>query len=73
VILFATARGPIYRVPDSGGSPAPATRLDEARKEGGHFNPWFLPDGRHFLFEAVGPSAGATIRVSALDTLEARC
>ena len=28
VILFATARGPIYRVPDSGGSPAPATAAE---------------------------------------------
>lgn len=69
VILFSTARGPIYRVPDVGGSPAPATRLDEARQEGAHFNPWFLPDGRHFLFEATGPSDTQTIRVGSLDTL----
>jgi len=72
VILFSTAAGPIYRVPDSGGSPAPATRLDETKQEGGHFDPWFLPDGRHFLFEAAGPSNSLTIRVGSLDTQQSK-
>jgi serine/threonine protein kinase len=71
-ILFCTGHGPIYRVPDSGGSPVPATRLDEARQEAGHRSPWFLPDGRHFLFAADGPMETYTIRVGSLDSLESK-
>jgi eukaryotic-like serine/threonine-protein kinase len=37
-------------VPASGGAPAPATRLNSARKEISHRYPQFLPDGRHFIY-----------------------
>ena len=52
-ILFAAATGPIYRVSVSGGTPVPVTRLDSLRRS--HRRPFFLPDGRYFLFslEAV--------------------
>jgi len=54
VILFAPdAGGPIYRIPASGGRPAPATTLDPARKEYGHRFPTFLPDGKHFLYASL--------------------
>lgn len=45
-ILFGSASG-LYRVPAAGGSPAPF-----ALRTGGMAGrwPWFLPDGRHFLF-----------------------
>ncbi len=71
VILFGTSRGALYRVPDTGGSPTPATKLDEARQENSHDFPWFLPDGHHFLFEAVSrplPPDHVTIRVGLLDS-----
>jgi hypothetical protein len=37
----------------SGGSPEPLTHLDAANHEIAHFSPWFLPDGRHFLYSAL--------------------
>jgi len=51
VILFAPAvDGPIFRVSASGGVPSPVTKLDRARGESSHRFPFFLPDGRHFLY-----------------------
>ena len=59
VIVFAPdAGGPLYRIPASGGTPTPATTLDESRKEYGHRFPAFLPDGEHFLFAALPGKAG---------------
>ena len=57
VILFApTPRDGILQVSSAGGTPSPATRLDETRQEIGHRLPVFLPDGRHFLFlSSSGP------------------
>jgi eukaryotic-like serine/threonine-protein kinase len=75
VILFSIGPGPIYRVPDTGGSPIPATRLDDASKEIAHIYPWFLPDGRHFLFEAgglPGVSNNMTIRIGSLDSQDSK-
>ena len=60
VILFApSAREGILQVSSAGGTPSPATRLDETRHEFGHRFPVFLPDGRHFLFVS---SSGAELR-----------
>ncbi len=51
VIVFASATaGGLSRVPASGGVPSPVTELDSARQEISHRWPWFLPDGKHFLF-----------------------
>jgi Tol biopolymer transport system component len=50
-IVFAPdASGGLYRVSDAGGTPVPVTTLDASRKEQSHRYPWFLPDGRHFVF-----------------------
>ena len=55
VIVFAPNNaGGLARVPANGGSPTPVTTIDIARKERGHRYPQFLPDGKHFLFVAVG-------------------
>ena len=51
-ILFGYNAGGLYRVAQSGGVPAKATTSDEAHGELGHLRPWFLPDGRHFLYVA---------------------
>jgi Tol biopolymer transport system component len=53
VIIFGRITSPLFRVPAAGGTPAPLTQLDAARQESAHFAPWFLPDGRHFLYAAV--------------------
>ena len=49
VIVFASGpNSPLYRIPDTGGTPAAATKAPPAG-EGFRF-PEFLPDGQHFLF-----------------------
>jgi len=55
VILFApTANGPILRIPAGGGAVSPVTKLRPS--EVSHRLPWFLPDGRHFLYSATHAS-----------------
>ncbi|MGA2715640.1 MAG: protein kinase, partial [Bryobacteraceae bacterium] len=69
MILFAPGNnGPLLKVASSGGTPSPATSL-EATKSRNHRFPWFLPDGRHFLFEGL-VGADAVLRVGALDSRE---
>jgi len=75
VILFMPKNGPLYRVPASGGTPSPVTRLDEASGDTVHWNSFFLPDGRHFLYHAVGsktagPTYARAIYVGSLDPTE---
>jgi eukaryotic-like serine/threonine-protein kinase len=41
---------PLHRVDASSRDPKPLTTLDHERGEVGHQWPWFLPDGRHFVF-----------------------
>jgi serine/threonine protein kinase/Tol biopolymer transport system component len=53
VILFGTGISGLYRVSAGGGTPAPATVLDSKAGERRHSSPWFLPDGRHFLYTAI--------------------
>ncbi|MEK6325178.1 MAG: protein kinase [Acidobacteriota bacterium] len=40
----------LYAVSAAGGVPTPVTSLDSSRQELGHQWPYFLPDGRHFLY-----------------------
>ena len=58
VILFSQATEAIYRVSALGGTPAPATTLDLQAGETQHWAPFFLPDGKHFLYLAVGSKNG---------------
>jgi Tol biopolymer transport system component len=58
VILFAPSTNqPLYRVPATGGTPAPVTSLDLSKGVTTHRWPQFLPDGRHFLYVAGSPAA----------------
>jgi Tol biopolymer transport system component len=50
VILFGNPSGPIMRVSAAGGVASPVTALEASRKEAFHVFPFFLPDGRHFLY-----------------------
>jgi Tol biopolymer transport system component len=57
VILFAPAvagESGLFRVPATGGSAVRVTTLDSARGETNHVWPYFLPDGRHYLYETSG-------------------
>ncbi|HEV8230947.1 MAG TPA: protein kinase [Thermoanaerobaculia bacterium] len=50
-ILFGpSARHHLMRIPAAGGKPVAVTRLEEGEVE--HSWPWFLPDGRRFLYRA---------------------
>jgi len=71
-IVFApTPLSVLYRVPASGGQPAAVTRPDASRRETSHRYPYFLPDGRHFLYMASIPGSEENpmnaIRVASLD------
>ncbi len=59
IIYGSTAVGPIWQVKDDGGKVTAATALDAAREESTHRYPWFLPDGKHFLYLARRSGAGA--------------
>ena len=68
VILFTSDNyRPVSRVAAAGGTPTPATTLDTKGGEQWHSWPFFLPDGRHFLYAAAGdPTSG--VYVGSLDS-----
>jgi eukaryotic-like serine/threonine-protein kinase len=68
IILISLDIKGINRVSASGGSPTPVLRLDESRKEVAQAWPFFLPDGKHFLYQSwSGRSEDSAICVAALD------
>jgi eukaryotic-like serine/threonine-protein kinase len=73
-ILFATHfGGPLFAVPASGGTLAQATALDAAAGEIHQNQPWFLPDGRHYVyFWANADQSKRGIRLGTLGSKETR-
>ena len=70
VILFTPASGsPLWRVPAAGGRPSAATALDATADEKAHAFPVFLPDGRRFLYRAIG-GAMSGLYAGSLDSPE---
>jgi Tol biopolymer transport system component len=68
VILFASTNSTgIHRVSAGGGPATPVTALDSNAGETGHRFPFFLPDGRHFLFVAYAGNIPRAIHVGSLD------
>src|SRR4029077_4271661 len=49
IVFTPSDRDPLYRVAASGGTATPLTELDPSH-EYSHRWPWFLPDGKHFLY-----------------------
>jgi Tol biopolymer transport system component len=76
VILYTpSASSPLFRVAASGGTSTPVTTLDKKSGDLLHRNPFFLPDGRHFLYVAVAARDGGTtgpraVYVASLDANE---
>jgi Tol biopolymer transport system component len=67
VILFEPQfREPIYRVSAAGGKPVPVTGFDASRHETTHRWPFFLPDGRRFLFFSGSHSTSADSDLDAI-------
>ena len=55
----------LFQIPATGGVPKPVTKPDTGQW---HRYPYFLPDGRHFLFALFGAKPG--IAVGSLDSDE---
>ena len=74
VIIFAPVPfGPLYRVSAAGGEPTPVTALKQSDLETAHRWPYFLPDGRHFLYLVRSSRAESDgIYVSSLDAKETK-
>src|SRR5262245_3228359 len=78
VIVFAPDNfRPLYSVSAGGGAPVAITRLDDAKQQSTHRWPWFLPDGRHFLYRSGTNSAASQkenngIYLGSLDSTEQR-
>ena len=66
-MFAAEVAAPLRWVSAAGGPSSPLTTIDASRPQW----PWFLPDGRHFLYaDFDGPLTGPTIRVGSLDPAE---
>jgi len=76
VIVFSpVVQGPLMQVSATGGTPTPITKVDGAQHTS-HRWPFFLPDGKHFLYLALNhdasKSANDTIYYASLDGREDR-
>ena len=58
-ILVSAPSGPILKLPAAGGKAEPVTKLDATRGETAHRYPFFLPDGKHFLYLALNLSGNS--------------
>ena len=68
IAFTPSGEGPVFAVSASGGEPRQVTTLDSTRHETAHRFPWFLPDGRHFLYVILpGGSRGFQVRVGSID------
>jgi Tol biopolymer transport system component len=54
VIIFGQSGGGLMQVSAAGGTASPLTTVDRSRGEYHHVLPWFLPDGRHFIYSRQG-------------------
>jgi Tol biopolymer transport system component/predicted Ser/Thr protein kinase len=69
IVFGAVLSGPLQRVPESGGVPKAARKI-----EPGHdCFPWFLPDGHHFVFTTRTQETGEPmLRIGSLDSGDAK-
>lgn len=67
VIVFSNG-GRLHRVSAAGGVPAAITTPDQSLQESGHLWPYFLPDGKHYLYLAQNAPDKRAIYVGALDS-----
>jgi len=65
-ILFGSGTEPIHRVSSSGG-PVTSVTVRDASQEGSHRYPYFLPDGRHFLYTISGSPDRTGVYAGSLD------
>jgi Tol biopolymer transport system component len=71
VILYApNVLGPLARISAHGGEPVPVTKLEPLQTA--HVSPFFLPDGRRFLYFAPGPVNTRALFLASLDSIDAK-
>ncbi|MGA7687236.1 MAG: protein kinase [Terriglobales bacterium] len=58
IIFSPRISGPLQSVSDGGGTPVEVTRRLKDVPEFTHRNPYFLPDGKHFLYVQSGGNTG---------------
>ncbi len=72
-IVYADAsHSQLMRIPASGGTPEPASRVDSAHGEIAQYFPLALSDGKHILYESWGRGAIEDARVGLLDLATGR-
>jgi eukaryotic-like serine/threonine-protein kinase len=59
IIFNSVNDGPLLTVSAAGGTPTKLTTVDKSRQENSHRWPYFLPDGRQFLYYIRASSADA--------------
>jgi Tol biopolymer transport system component len=64
VIVFAQGGKPLHRVSAAGGMPVPILQFESAREEAYQASPYFLPDGRHFVYWSAGGKGDNTMLAS---------
>lgn len=75
VIVFTpTTSSSLLRIPATGGNPEKASTLDGSKGENSHRWPFFLPDGKHFLYWARNSQGvqGNALEVGELGSLQAK-
>jgi serine/threonine protein kinase len=71
ILFVPNLFGPLYRISAQGGTPSQVTTLDASRHEVAHLWPYFLPDGKHFLYTAMSyQRRESEIYVGSLDSVE---
>jgi len=74
IIVFSAINSDgLFRVSAAGGVPTVLTKLDQSRQETWHRMPYFLPDGKHFLYVANSARReDSGVYVRALDSNETK-
>jgi eukaryotic-like serine/threonine-protein kinase len=71
VIIF-TLNSVLYRVAAEGGSERAVTHLNESNDELAHAWPYFLPDGRHFLYTTISRGHHEAVYIGTLGSKETK-
>ncbi len=69
ILFVPQPNGGIFRINAAGGTLTRVTKPDQADLEGNHWQPFFLPDGRHFLYHLTVSKSQPTggVYVAAID------
>jgi Tol biopolymer transport system component len=73
IVFSAGPSSGLYRLTTAGGTPVQLTHVDASRNEIEHVSPYFLPDGRHFIYLARNTQPdNSAIYVGSLDSKETK-